>query len=133
MPSKRQLKFDAAGGGTLLDKHAVLQSLSHLRTFKANWDGYGAAPVDPRNLDAAQQFIESLRDDATAPKIVPMTRGRVQLEWHRGNRSLELEFESPTSIRYLQWDSDQGMETEDVISSDRADVLTGLLDWFPAE
>jgi hypothetical protein len=132
--SKSELKPETIGDTQPLDKGAVLRSLQELRDFKANWDGYGAVPLDPRNLDAAQRFIEYLPDDAApTPKVVPMTRGRVQLEWHRGNRSLELEFENPSTIHYLQWDSDQAIETEDIVSSDRYNVLKGLLSWFTAE
>lgn len=80
-----------------------------------------------------RRFIESLPDNAApTPMVVPMTRGRVQLEWHRGNRSLELEFENPTSVR-LKWDSDQGVEFEDAIPLASAEVLTGLFRWFMEE
>jgi hypothetical protein len=41
-----------------------------------------------------------------------MANGTLQLEWHSGTRSLELEFESPHSIRYLQWNPDEGIEEE---------------------
>ncbi|MGH7138415.1 MAG: hypothetical protein ACREHD_21910 [Pirellulales bacterium] len=134
MASKSELKSEAISAVRSLDKDAVIRALDELRAFQTNWDGYGAAPLDPRNLDAVQRFIESLPDGAApTPKVVPMTRGRVQLEWHRGNRSLELEFENPATVHYLQWDSDQGIETEDVVSSERAEVLTGLLSWFSAE
>lgn len=134
MASKSDIKSDPRGGLPALDKRAVCRLLDELRAFKPSWDGYGAAPLDPRNLDAARRFIESLPDGAAPqPMVVPMTRGRVQLEWHRGNRSLELEFETPTTIHYLQWDSDQGIETEDVVAADRVDALMGLVDWFMAE
>jgi hypothetical protein len=134
MASNSELKSDAISNGARLDKRSVAESLQALRGFKANWNGYGAAPLDPNNLDAAQRFIESLRDDAVlTPKVVPMTHGRVQLEWHRGNRSLELEFEHPTTVHYLQWDSDHGIETEDIVSLDQTDALMGLLHWFMAE
>ena len=134
MASKSDAKSDAAGCGDLLDKRAVLQSLDELRSFKTNWDGYGAAPLDPRNLDAAQRFVESLAENAApTPKVVPMTRGRLQLEWHRGNRSLELEFENPTMVHFLQWDSDRGIETEDIVPIDQTERLEGLVNWFTAE
>jgi hypothetical protein len=134
MASKSELGTDAARSGISLDKSAVLRALQELQGFRTNWDGYGAEPLDSRNLEAARRFIESLPDDvAPTPMVVPMTRGRVQLEWHRGNRSLELEFETPTTIHFLQWDSDQGVEKEDIVSADQTDVLGGLLNWFVAE
>lgn len=134
MAFKSDIKSDLPSGVQALDKQALYRSLGELRAFKSNWDGYGAIPLDPRNLDAARRFIESLPDGAAGqPMVVPMTRGRVQLEWHRGNRSLELEFEAPTTIHYLRWDSDQGIENEDLIPVDGADVVKSLFDWFTAE
>jgi hypothetical protein len=134
MASNSDLKSNSIGSGTSLDRRAVLESLAALRGFTTNWDGYGAAPLDPQNLNAARRFIQSLPEDAApTPMVVPMTRGRVQLEWHRGNRSLELEFENPMTIHYLKWDSDLGVEIEDVIPIERIEVLRDLLNWFTGE
>lgn len=133
MASKSELKTDVTRCDASLDRRAVLQSLDELSAFKANWDGYGAAPLSSGNLDAAKRFVESLFDNAPTPKVVPMTRGRVQLEWHRGNRSLELEFENPTTVHFLQWDSDRGLETEDTVPARQAGFLMGLVNWFMAE
>jgi hypothetical protein len=62
-----------------------------------------------------------------------MTRGRLQFEWHRGNRSLELDFETKDKLHYLKWDSDLGIEDEDVISVSDVCGIHGLLRWFAAE
>jgi hypothetical protein len=62
-----------------------------------------------------------------------MTRGRLQLEWHRGNRSLELEFESPGRIRYLKVDDDSGVEEESVIPTSQTALVVALLQWFASE
>ena len=52
-------------------------------------------------------FFRRLPDEIiVTPSVVPMTRGRLQFEWHRGNRSLELEFESIGRIHYLKADDD---------------------------
>ena len=61
-----------------------------------------------------------------------MTRGRLQFEWHRGNRSLELEFESPTLIHFLKYDPDHDVEEEDVFSVEHTTRLMELLRWFGA-
>ncbi|HJT33774.1 MAG TPA: hypothetical protein VJ783_17135 [Pirellulales bacterium] len=109
-------------------------SIERLRQFKANWDGYGAVPLDPKILDAATRFIESLAHDAApAPQVVPMTRGRVQLEWHRGGRSLELEFESPETMHFLKCDSENGIEEEDVIPIQDTAAIRCLLSWFESK
>lgn len=68
-----------------MDKASIHNSLTRLRAFQANWDGYGAVPLDPRILDTVASVIDLIPVDAgLTPQVVPMTRGRVQLEWHRG-------------------------------------------------
>ena len=61
-----------------------------------------------------------------------MTRGRLQLEWHSGERSLELEFESPSQVHYLQWDPSEGIEEEDVLPLAQKDENHSLIQWFVA-
>ena len=117
-----------------LDKAATLTALEELKTLPPNWSGYSASPIDHDLIQAAKEFISALpRDIIATPKVVPMTRGRLQFEWHRGNRSLELEFESSDRIHYLKWDSDAGIEEEDAIPvKDRAKIRD-LLRWFALE
>jgi hypothetical protein len=59
-----------------------------------------------------------------------MSNGAVQLEWHAGPRSLELEFESPDSIRYLRWHPEEGIEDEAGFPAAEVDVAVGLIRWF---
>jgi hypothetical protein len=66
-------------------------------------------------------------DIIETPVVVPMTRGRLQFEWHRGNRSLELEFESCDKIHFLKWDSDLGIEDEDIIPVTDVAAIHALL------
>lgn len=118
----------------VLDKSAVIASLNELRRFEANWDGYGAVPLDLKILDAAARFVESLAPDVIpTPQVVPMTRGRIQLEWHRGSRSLELEFEGPQTVHFLKWDSESGVEEEDAIPVQDTAAIRDLLSWFVSE
>lgn len=117
-----------------MDKASIHNSLTRLRAFQANWEGYGAAPPDPRILDAIARALESVASDsAPTPQVVPMTRGRVQLEWHRGARSLELEFETAETIHYLKSDSDRGIEDEDIFDADDVSEIMALLAWFAAD
>ena len=117
-----------------LDKAATLSALEELKTLPLNWSGYGASPIDHVLIHSAREFISALPCDLVAtPEVVPMTRGRLQFEWHRGNRSLELEFECTDRIHYLKWDSGAGIEDEDTISvNDRAEIHA-LLRWFALE
>jgi len=117
-----------------LDKVATFRALEELQTLPPNWSGYGASPIDPDRIQAAKAFILALPCNLIAtPKVVPMTRGRLQFEWHRGNRSLELEFESSDRIHYLKWDSDAGIEEEDVMPVNDGARIHALLRWFTLE
>jgi hypothetical protein len=117
-----------------LDQAQALGALEALKGLPPNWNGYGAIPIDRAVIGAAEDFIRSLPGDiATTPKVVPMTRGRLQFEWHRGNRSLELEFESSDRLHYLKWDSDAGVEEEEIISADDTGAVLALLRWFASE
>jgi hypothetical protein len=117
-----------------LDKAATLSSLERLRTLAPNWSGYGASPINRDVIQLAKEFIWGLPNDIIGtPTVVPMTRGRLQFEWHRGNRSLELELADVNQIHYLKWDSDEGVEEEDVIPVNDMAKVHGLLRWFAAE
>src|SRR5947208_542134 len=95
----------------------VQAAVESLRTLAADWDGYGAPCIDTRFIDAAKRFISSLPANlAFRPLVVPTSNGSLQLEWHEGSKSLELEFESPRTIRFLQWDPEKGIEEEDTIA-----------------
>lgn len=113
---------------------ATLCTLADLRDMPADWLAHGLTPIDPDILDAAERFVLSLPGNLLAsPKVVPMTRGRLQFEWHRGGRSLELEFETSTRIHYLKWDPASGTEDEDTLpAADTASILA-LLRWFATE
>jgi hypothetical protein len=72
------------------------RALDELERLPANWNGYGAPPINPAIIAAARGLCDLLATSAAGmPQIVPMTRGRLQFEWHRGSRSLELEVEDP--------------------------------------
>ena len=116
------------------DRSATLVRLEQLAFLPHDWNGYGACPIDPDVIEAASRFISLLPiEEISTPQVVPMTRGRLQFEWHRGNRSLELEFESPTLIHFLKYDSDRGIEEEDVLPLEDMSQLMELLRWFTAE
>ena len=125
---------DARGAANTCAAERLAARLSELSLLEANWDGYGAEPLSREILAAAAEFARWLSGSSSpcgeSPTITPMTGGRVQFEWHRGQRSLELEFESPTEIHYLQWDSETGVENEDVIPAADREALGALIRWF---
>ena len=105
--------------------------LDTLSKLPAGWNGYGADPIDPAIIAVARRFLADLSLDAVGhPQILPMTRGRLQLEWNRGDRSLELEFEDIESIHFLKWDPQAGIEEEDVIPIREIGAVRELIAWF---
>jgi hypothetical protein len=111
----------------------VQADIEALRGLTPNWDGYGAPAIDPEVIQAAKQFIARLPMNlAFRPQVVPTSNGSLQLEWHQGEKSLELEFESPRSIRYLQWNPAKGEEAEDSIAVKETERASDLIHWFMA-
>jgi len=109
----------------------VQSALDSLRTLAPNWDGYGARAIDTAVIDAAKSFIANLPENLVCrPHVVPISNGTVQLEWHDGPKSLELEFESPSSIRYLRWHPEQEVEEEDSFPVTSVETAARLIRWF---
>jgi hypothetical protein len=117
-----------------LPQIAAHASLAALKDLPPDWNGYGAAPIDTEIIASASMFINDLGAEfPSAPVVVPMTKGRLQFEWHQGNRSLEIEFEKPQTIHYLKWDSGLGIEDEDIIDTMNERAISGLFEWFSSE
>jgi len=109
----------------------VQSALDSLRALAQNWDGYGAPAIDPAVIEAAKSFIAKLPENLVSrPHVVPMSNGTLQLEWHDGPKSLELEFESPFLIRYLQLHPDQGVEEGHSFPVTNVEIAVDLIRWF---
>ena len=107
------------------------KTLNRFARLESNWDGYGAAPINPAVIREARELIATIADHiAEAPTIVPTSRGAIQLEWHRASRCLELEFESQAKIHYLKWDPTAGVEEEDLVTIYEEAKILRLLEWF---
>ena len=110
---------------------AVDAELAQLSQLRSNWDGYGAPPIDQEVIAASRTFIKGLPENfAPRPRVVPMSSGNLQLEWHRGGKILELEFETPRVIRFLQWNEPEGMAEEDEFPVTDIETAVDLIQWF---
>jgi len=110
---------------------AVQLDIDKLSLLPPNWDGYGAPAIDLGVIASAKIFIASLAENlASRPLVVPTPNGTLQLEWHHGERSEEIEFESARCIRFLQWDPSKGVEEEDTISVGEIERAEDLIHWF---
>jgi hypothetical protein len=107
----------------------VHAQIDELGLLQPNWDGYGAPRIDPAILDSAHDLAASLPDELPAPMVVPMSAGNLQLEWDCGQRSLELEIESPLRIHYLKWSPAEGVEVEDTCSTSDLELIVALVSW----
>ncbi len=81
----------------------AVSKVSELTALRPDWDTYGANAVDAA---AAARVAEFLLDhafgDLSAPSVVPMTDGGLQLEWHRGGLNLEISFSSTEPGVYIE-------------------------------
>ena len=69
----------------------TIDRLSELLTLPANWDSYGARPIDPKIALAAIRLLGRVMwNDSCPPSVVPTNRGGVQLEWHARGVDLEI-------------------------------------------
>ncbi len=73
---------------------AISERFEQLAALEADWDGYGARPIDPQALGLAQHVAESLVAlPLPVPRVFPVPDGGVQVEWIVGPVELEFEIE----------------------------------------
>ncbi len=112
-------------------KAAIESELDRLAALPPNWDQYGAPAIDSRIIAAARGFLHALPERiAYRPRVVPMSPGHLQFEWHHGQKVLELEFESPQTIRFLQYDPQAGIEEEESFRTSEVQRAVDLIHWF---
>jgi hypothetical protein len=110
---------------------AVAAELDRLSQLPQNWDGYGAPAINPAILTAARWFIQALPENLVyRPRVVPMSTGNLQFEWHDGSKVLELEFETPGAIHFLQWHPEAGVAEEESFSATDVGRAVDLIQWF---
>ena len=115
-------------------KEFCFQKLAEMETLESGWDYEGAPTINRSIINTIREFIILLPPHiSTRPMVVPLSSGNVQLEWHRGQRVLELEFESPKEVHYLKWDPVHQIEEEAVIPASKRDELVSLIQWFMKE
>ena len=116
---------------------AVNEGLDRLASLERNWDAEGADPIEPAIIGAARELISALprhlKRPLLIPAVVPMCKGNLQFEWSKGQRCLELELETPNTIRYLKWHPEDGIEEEDSFDIDDTGQATTLLRWIAEE
>jgi len=73
-----------------LDRDKIIERFTRYK--QPNWDGYGADPITPETIRAAQKFLKLLPKTLGEPEMAPGSDGIVALEWL---------FEEPHPLRKL--------------------------------
>jgi hypothetical protein len=75
----------------------VLHEICRLGSLPANWNSYGAQPIQPAIAVEAIIFaLNYLVQGDPLPSVVPTARGGILLEWHEGGVDLEVDIRSPS-------------------------------------
>lgn len=91
----------------------VGQKIEEFRTYKANWDSYGAKAISAQALNFAKVFFNGAYTRLAAhgfPQpdvfVCPTTTGGVQFEWTVKGRELELEIQQGEKFMFLKGDEE---------------------------
>jgi len=72
----------------------LMQGFVDLLTLPLNWDSYGAGPIDVNLVRESMNLMNNILGPASpAPRVVPLSSGGLQLEWHRNGIDLEVVFD----------------------------------------
>ena len=97
----------------------VMQGFVDLLTLPPNWDSYHAGPIDPKLVHDAMNFINSLlAPTSPAPRVVPLSSGGLQLEWHRKGVDLEVVFDRGEQPFFFFQNRANGEEVEHHLPED---------------
>ena len=105
----------------------LMQGFVDLFTLPHDWDSYGAGPIDPRAVHEAMTLINSLLGPTSpAPRVVPLSSGGLQLEWHRQGIDLEIVFDRDGEPFFYYRNRVTGDESEHALPQDNA-LLKSIL------
>jgi hypothetical protein len=94
----------------------LMQGLVDLLSLSPNWDSYGAGKVDPKLIDDAMSFVNAiLGPTSPAPRVVPLSGGGLQFEWHQKGIDLEVVFDQGESPFFYYRNRLNGEESEQAL------------------
>ncbi len=110
------LEFDEQPPSRLMP---AIERVVSFGSLQSNWDSYRARPVDPLCAAAAIMFVlNNVSEQMPLPTAVPTSRGGVQLEWHCNGVDVEIEFSSPSRLRFSFEDCRTGETEEQALCGD---------------
>ena len=87
------------------------RELNELLNLEADWDSYGAKPVNPDAAVATIWFLGLvMQKESMMPFILPMSSGNIQLEWHASGIDIEVEI-TPNGPNVLSIEEANGVST----------------------
>jgi hypothetical protein len=95
----------------------VVQGFVDLLTLPVNWDSYGAVSVERNLVQEAMNLMNTLlAPSSPAPRVVPLSSGGLQLEWHRKGIDLEIVFDRDEEPFFYARNRVSGEEAEQSLS-----------------
>jgi hypothetical protein len=67
-----------------------VEDVTELFKLGPNWNGYGERPVRSSAIKRAARILDAMDYDGPSPSVAPRHDGSIQIEWHNGDRSVEL-------------------------------------------
>jgi hypothetical protein len=112
-----------------------VERLRLVRGMEKGWDGGEAEPVEAEAIEAARDLLLSLKSQHPAAqdaRVLPIADGRIQLEWHDVDRSLEFEFTHPG---WIAVGLDRSNPSESAyysaeMASLESHIVAAAYDWF---
>lgn len=103
----------------------LMQGFVDLLTLPANWDSYGAGVIDTKLVDEAIDITNALLGpNAPPPRVIPLSSGGLQLEWHRHGIDLEIVFDRDDEPFFYYRNRASGEECEQGLREGRVQLRT---------
>lgn len=91
----------------------LMQGFVDLLTLTPDWNSYGAGSIDSALVHEAMEFMNDLLSPSNpAPRVVPLSSGGLQLEWHRRGVDLEIVFDRGEAPYFYYRNRMKGEESE---------------------
>lgn len=108
----------------------VIADLNSAASLPANWDSYGARPVNQRTLEhALDVLLRVVGNEDPIPEILATSHGGIQFLWHKPGRELKVAINAPFQGEFYYSDDERDVEFEGPFSIEFGDVLQRLRDF----
>lgn len=105
----------------------LFAQMRELVSLRENWDERGSAAVSTNALVFALTVLAKVMPPrATAPAVVPLGHGGVQLIWRNNDAELEVEVVKPNHVILYSLDKRTGIEREWPATTDFAELSSIL-------